>query len=53
MERIDFLKEEGEMCKTAIECGEKRIKWAKERLSVINEMIIEIEGRMDNTDSAQ
>lgn len=53
MEKIEFLKRKREMCKTAIEYSAERIRSMQEELSVINEMIIEIEGRMDNTDSAQ
>ncbi len=53
MERLEFLENQREKCKHTLEYCEERSKSVKEELSVINEMIDEIEGRMDNTDSAQ
>lgn len=53
MKTLEFLKNKKEMCETAIAHSQERIKSMREELTVINEMIFEIEGREDNASTAQ
>lgn len=53
MNKLEFLKKKREMCETAIAYSQDRIRSMREELTVINEMIFEIEGREDNASTAQ